>query len=46
MIGTAFNNILDMLSGGLEGKKGKEDNMEGGSILGKVLDFAEASQRF
>jgi hypothetical protein len=45
-IRTAFNNISDMLSGGSESKKGKEDNMQGGSILGAVLDFAEASQRF
>jgi hypothetical protein len=41
-IRTAFNNISDMLSGGSESKKGKEDNMQGGSILGAVLDFAEA----
>lgn len=45
-IGTAFNNISDMLGGGLPGKKGKEDDMQSSSILGAVLDFAEASQRF
>ena len=45
-IGTAFNNISDMLGGGSQGKQGKEDDMQCGSILGAVLDFAEASQRF
>ncbi|EED11824.1 reverse transcriptase, putative [Talaromyces stipitatus ATCC 10500] len=45
-IGTAFNNISDMLGGGSQGKQGKEGDMQGGSILGAVLDFAEASQRF
>jgi ribonuclease HI len=45
-IGTAFNNISDMLGGGSQGKKGKQDDMQDGSILGAILDFAEASQRF
>ena len=45
-IGTAFNDISNMLGGGSQGKKGKEDDMQGGSILGAILDFAEASQRF
>jgi hypothetical protein len=45
-IGTAFNNISNMLGGGSQGKQGKEGDMQGGSILGAVLDFAEASQRF
>lgn len=45
-IGTAFNDISNMLGGGAQGKKGKEDDMQGGSILGAILDFAEASQRF
>jgi hypothetical protein len=45
-IGTAFNDISGMLGRGSQGKEGKEDDMQGGSILGAVLDFAEASQRF
>ena len=45
-IGTAFNNISDMLGGGSQDKKGKEDDMQSSSILGAILDFAEASQRF
>jgi hypothetical protein len=45
-IGTAFNDISNMLGGRFQGKKGKEDDMQGGSIIGAVLDFAEASQRF
>ena len=45
-IGTAFNDISDMLGGGSPGKKGKQDDMQDSSILGAVLDFAEASQRF
>jgi hypothetical protein len=35
-IGTAFNDISNMLGGGSQGKKGKEDDMQGGSILGAV----------
>jgi ribonuclease HI len=45
-IGTAFNDISNMLGGRFQGKKGKEDDMQGGSIIGAVLNFAEASQRF
>jgi hypothetical protein len=45
-IETAFNNISNMLGGGSQGKKGKQDDMQNGSILGAILDFAEASQRF
>jgi hypothetical protein len=44
-IGTVFSNISDMLGGGSQGKKGKQDDMQDGSILGAILDFA-ASQRF
>ena len=43
-IGTAFNDISDMPGGGSQGKKGKEDDMQSGSILGAILDFAEASR--
>jgi hypothetical protein len=32
-----------MLGRGSQGKEGKEDDMQGGSILGVVLDFVEAS---
>ena len=45
-IGTAFNNITDILGGGLQGKQGKQDDMQDSSVLGAILDFAEASQRF
>jgi hypothetical protein len=45
-IGTAFNDISGMLGGGSQGKEGKKDDMQDSSILGAVLDFAEASQRF
>ena len=45
-IGTAFNDITDILGGGSQGKQGKQDDMQDGSVLGAILDFAEASQRF
>jgi hypothetical protein len=45
-IGTAFNDISDMLGGGSQGKEGMKDDMQDSSILGAVLDFSEASQRF
>ena len=45
-IGDAFNEISGMLEGGSQGKRGKQDDMQDGSVLGAILDFAEASQRF
>jgi hypothetical protein len=45
-IGTAFNKITDMLGGGLKGKKGRQDDIQDSSVLGAILDFAEASKRF
>ena len=45
-IGNAFNEISSMLGGGSQGKPGKQDDMQDGSVLGAILDFAEASQRF
>ncbi|GCB25864.1 probable RNA-directed DNA polymerase from transposon X-element [Aspergillus awamori] len=46
-IGGAFNHISDMLGGAGQGKEGKlEDAAQSVSVLGAVLDFAEASQRF
>ncbi|KAF7164513.1 hypothetical protein CNMCM6106_001031 [Aspergillus hiratsukae] len=46
-VGNAFNNIADMLGGGPQGKEGElKDATQDSSILGAVLDFAEASQRF
>jgi hypothetical protein len=45
-IGTALNDISGMLGGGSQGKEGKKNDMQDSSILGAVLDFAEASQRF
>lgn len=46
-IGRAFNNISEMLGGAGQGKKGRlEDAPPNSSILGAVLNFAEASQRF
>ncbi|GAT19400.1 hypothetical protein RIB2604_00500040 [Aspergillus luchuensis] len=46
-IGGAFNNISDMLGGAGQGKEGKlGDTAQNGGVLGAVLDFAEASQRF
>ncbi|KAI9035452.1 ribonuclease H family protein [Aspergillus affinis] len=46
-IGGAFNNISDMLGGTGQGKEGKlGDAAQSVSVLGAVLDFAEASQRF
>ncbi|EED22711.1 hypothetical protein TSTA_061990, partial [Talaromyces stipitatus ATCC 10500] len=33
-IGTAFNDISNMLGGRFQGKKGKENDMQGGSIIG------------
>jgi hypothetical protein len=45
-IRAAFNNTLDLLGGWTQGKEGKKDNMQDSSILGAVLDFAEASKRF
>jgi hypothetical protein len=45
-IGAAFNNILNMLGGWTQGKEGKKDNVQDSSILGAVLDFAEASKRY
>ncbi|KAI3028789.1 hypothetical protein CBS147347_3630 [Aspergillus niger] len=46
-IGGVFNNVSDMLGGAGQGKEGKlEDATQNGSVLGAVLDFAEASQRF
>ncbi len=45
-IGAAFNNIQDMLGGWTQGKEGKKDDMQDSSILGAILDFAEASKRF
>ena len=45
-IGTAFNDITDIFGGGSRGKQGKQDDMQDGSVLGAILDFAEASQRF
>jgi hypothetical protein len=42
-----FNNILDMLGGGTQGKEGRLNKAaHNRSILGAVLDFAEASERF
>jgi hypothetical protein len=35
-----------MLGGWTQGKEGKKDDMQDSSILGAVLDFAEASKRF
>ncbi|GAA92634.1 hypothetical protein AKAW_10748 [Aspergillus luchuensis IFO 4308] len=47
IIGGVFNNISDMLGGAGQGKEGKlKDATQNGSVLGAVLDFAEASQRF
>jgi hypothetical protein len=37
-VGTAFNNISDMLGEGSQGKEGKQDDMQDGSILGAILD--------
>jgi hypothetical protein len=46
-IGSAFNNASDMLGGALHGKQGGlNETTHDGSILGAVLDFAEASERF
>ncbi|KAK9594981.1 hypothetical protein V6Z93_010714 [Aspergillus fumigatus] len=46
-IGSGFNNISDMLGGKMQGKEGRLNEAEhDGSILGAVLDFAEASERF
>jgi hypothetical protein len=45
-IGTAFNNMSSMLGGGSQGKKGRQDDMQDSSVLGAILDFAEASKRF
>ena len=45
-IGNAFNDISDMVRGESQGKQGKQDDMQDSSVLGAVLDFAEASQRF
>jgi hypothetical protein len=46
-IGSEFNNILDMLGEGLQGKEGRLNGAaQDSSILGAVLDFAEASERF
>ncbi|GAA93206.1 hypothetical protein AKAW_11318 [Aspergillus luchuensis IFO 4308] len=46
-IGGVFNNVSDMLGGVGQGKEVKlEDATQNGSVLGAVLDFAEASQRF
>jgi hypothetical protein len=46
-IGSAFNNISDMLGGGLQGREGRSNGAaQDSSILGAVLDFAEASERF
>ena len=45
-IRTAFNNITDILGGGSQGKQGKQDDMQDSSVLGTILDFTEASQRF
>ncbi|KAI3050636.1 hypothetical protein CBS147353_11639 [Aspergillus niger] len=46
-IGRAFNNISEMLGGAGQGKEGRlEDAPPDSNILGGVLDFAEASQRF
>jgi ribonuclease HI len=45
-IGTAFNNMSLMLGGGSQGKKGRQDDMQDSSVLGAILDFAEASKRF
>ena len=42
----AFNDISDILGGGSQGKQGKQDDMQDSSVLGAVLDFAEALQRF
>jgi ribonuclease HI len=46
-IESAFNNISDMLGGGTQGKEGRlNEAAQDSSILGAVLDFAEASERF
>ncbi|KAL3250234.1 hypothetical protein ABHI18_011320 [Aspergillus niger] len=46
-LGRAFNNISEMLGGAGQGKKGRlKDAPPDSSVLGAVLDFAEASQRF
>jgi ribonuclease HI len=46
-IGSAFNNISDMLGGGTQGKEGRlNEAAQDSSILAAVLDFAEASERF
>jgi hypothetical protein len=45
-IGTVFNDISGMLGGGSQGKKGKKDDMQNSSVIGAILDFAEASKRF
>ena len=42
-IGTAFHDITDILGGQLQGE---QDDMQDSSVLGRILDFAEASQRF
>jgi hypothetical protein len=46
-IRSVFNNISDMLGGGTQGKEGRLNKAtQDSSILGAVLDFAEASERF
>ncbi|KAI2930363.1 hypothetical protein CBS147321_10551 [Aspergillus niger] len=46
-LGRAFNNSSEMLGGAGQGKKGRlKDAPPDSSVLGAVLDFAEASQRF
>jgi hypothetical protein len=46
-IGSAFNNISDMLGGGMHSKEDRlNEAAQDGNTLGAVLDFAEASERF
>lgn len=46
-IGGALNDISDMLGGAGQGREGRlQDVPPDSSVLGAVLDFAEASQRF
>jgi hypothetical protein len=45
-IGSEFNNISDMLRGGIQGKEGILNEAVQDSLLNAVLDFAEASERF
>ena len=46
-VGDAFNSVTSMLGGrGQEGTEGRISSTAQDSMIGAVLDFAEASQRF